>query len=44
MLLRHSHTSPFVRKVTVLLHENGLAAWHAAFATRPSMVATRPPA
>jgi len=26
MLLRHSHTSPFVRKVTVLLHETGLAA------------------
>lgn len=25
MLLRHSHTSPFVRKVTVLLHETGLA-------------------
>lgn len=25
MLLRHSHTSPFVRKVTVLLHEAGLA-------------------
>ena len=24
MLLRHSHTSPFVRKVTVLLHETGL--------------------
>lgn len=26
MLLRHSHTSPFVRKVTVLLHETGLTA------------------
>lgn len=26
MLLRHSHTSPFVRKVTVLLHEIGLAS------------------
>jgi glutathione S-transferase len=26
MLLRHSHTSPFVRKVTVLLHETGLAS------------------
>jgi glutathione S-transferase len=26
MLLCHSHTSPFVRKVTVLLHEIGLAA------------------
>lgn len=26
MLLRHSHTSPFVRKVTLLLHETGLAA------------------
>jgi len=25
MLLRHSHTSPFVRKVAVLLHETGLA-------------------
>ncbi len=25
MLLRHSHTSPFVRKVTVMLHETGLA-------------------
>jgi glutathione S-transferase len=25
MLLRHSHTSPFVRKVGVLLHETGLA-------------------
>lgn len=25
MLLRHSHTSPFVRKVTVMLHEAGLA-------------------
>ncbi len=25
MRLRHSHTSPFVRKVTVLLHETGLA-------------------
>lgn len=25
MLLRHSHTSPFVRKVMVLLHETGLA-------------------
>ena len=25
MLLRHSHTSPFVRKVAVLLHEVGLA-------------------
>lgn len=25
MQLRHSHTSPFVRKVTVLLHETGLA-------------------
>ena len=25
MLLRHSHTSPFVRKVTVLLHETGLS-------------------
>ncbi len=25
MLLRHSPTSPFVRKVTVLLHETGLA-------------------
>ena len=24
MLLRHSHTSPFVRKVAVLLHETGL--------------------
>ncbi|AFL73913.1 glutathione S-transferase N-terminal domain-containing protein [Thiocystis violascens] len=24
MLLRHSHTSPYVRKVTVLLHETGL--------------------
>lgn len=24
MLLRHSHTSPFVRKVMVLLHETGL--------------------
>lgn len=24
MLLRHSHTSPFVRKVTVLLHETAL--------------------
>lgn len=24
MLLRHSHTSPFVRKVVVLLHETGL--------------------
>ena len=24
MLLRHSHTSPFVRKVTALLHETGL--------------------
>ncbi|MCB1774313.1 MAG: glutathione S-transferase [Gammaproteobacteria bacterium] len=24
MRLRHSHTSPFVRKVTVLLHETGL--------------------
>lgn len=24
MLLRHSHTSPFVRKVTVMLHETGL--------------------
>lgn len=24
MLLRHSHTSPFVRKVTVLMHETGL--------------------
>lgn len=24
MLLRHSHTSPFVRKVSVLLHETGL--------------------
>jgi glutathione S-transferase len=26
MLLRHSHTSPFVRKVTVLMHETGLAS------------------
>jgi glutathione S-transferase len=26
MLLHHSHTSPFVRKVTVLLHETGLAS------------------
>jgi len=26
MLLRHSHTSPFVRKVMVLLHETGMAA------------------
>jgi glutathione S-transferase len=25
MLLRHSHTSPYVRKVVVLLHETGLA-------------------
>lgn len=25
MLLRHSHTSPYVRKVTALLHETGLA-------------------
>ena len=25
MLLRHSHTSPFVRKVMVLVHESGLA-------------------
>jgi glutathione S-transferase len=25
MLLRHSPTSPFVRKVSVLLHETGLA-------------------
>ncbi len=24
MLLRHSHTSPFVRKVTLMLHETGL--------------------
>ena len=26
MLLRHSHTSPFVRKVMLLAHETGLAA------------------
>jgi glutathione S-transferase len=26
MLLRHSHTSPYVRKVVALLHETGLAA------------------
>jgi len=25
MLLHHSHTSPFVRKVMVMLHETGLA-------------------
>ena len=25
MLLRHSHTSPYVRKVVVMLHETGLA-------------------